>query len=881
MKISFKRILAMMLTICMMFTMAIVAPVSAAEADDGVATAAATNELYVNCDYNSSTEGWGETKFANYAGAYAYATANGKTNATIVIEKTNTLSGNTFDNNHKNYTKLAVVIKDGATMGNAASKWDMTYPVTVEPGGTLTCARPKDASVSYIHIKNTLTVGAEGADKKAVVDFLSDSYQDCDISIRYNGKVIVNNAEFKVQDLDAQGALTIANSDVYVDGAFASATFFATTLTNSTMTVKGNQISGGISDFAGGDYNQLGNVKLNNSTLTIEDGNTKVAANVTATNSDITVNNLTVNTGKTFNLNEGSTLKATGEIPVLAGTAKVKIDGEEASFNGVEFKAPVSVATYEELIAALAAENANVIMTANITATATQSSGYGKAGIVIDAGDVLNGNGKTLTINGAGATWDCAIAMRGGEVKNLTIAGAMRGVFMPGANGDVVIDNCEFKNVIYTFNSDAGSKDYTVTIKNTTLNGWTSFSNAHKSVTFEECTFGEGSGYAFCRPYQATTFVNCAFAEGYKLDTAATADDRLVFNECTYNGEELSVANNAMFYNGGSVVIDGKSTDVTNYPVKIGDKGYATIAEAVANLGEGDTLVISAGEFSEGTIKLPAILKDVTIKGSEGTVLKDMTISAADGNSYSYIGLTFDGITFDNSRLLFTGWRNGEETIEDLTITNCVFKNLNDTTNTAPVHINKDAAKAVNGFTFTNNVIDGATGGSKSGVYLQATGEVTITGNVINNVSFRPYVIQITTDDGIADNFVVTDNTFSGSAVGRAQGLGNNSAGTDAVAISVTGNIFKDITDAQQICYWNFNAEKTTADLSKNYYDIDIVDNPSKIYYNSPATGVEDLVEMGIYPFYNELNTDGTIDTESLVQAPVFVASVNGDKSEK
>ena len=181
--------------------------------------------LLVNCDYNSSTEDYGTTKFSNYAGAYAYATANATT-ATIVIEKTNTLSGNTFDNNHKNYSKLAVVIKDGATMGNALSKWDMTYPVTVEPGGTLTCARPISASVSNIHIKNKLIVGAKGNNsKKAYVDFLSDTYQDCDISIRYNGSIEVYNADFKIQDLDAQGKLTIEDSKVEVDGAFASATF--------------------------------------------------------------------------------------------------------------------------------------------------------------------------------------------------------------------------------------------------------------------------------------------------------------------------------------------------------------------------------------------------------------------------------------------------------------------------------------------------------------------------------------------------------------------------------------------------------------------------------------------------------------------------------
>lgn len=268
-----------------------------------------------------------------------------------------------------------------------------------------------------------------------------------------------------------------------------------------------------------------------------------------------------------------------GELTVTStGTAPASITlltaaGEEVDYivdeNGKYVEAPAApagpteVTTYEELLAALETDNANIIMMNDITATATQSSGYGKAGIVLDAGDVLDGNGKTLTINGANSTWDCAIAMRGGEVKNLTIAGAMRGVFMPGANGDVVIDSCVFKDVIYTFNSDAGSKDYTVTVKNTTLNGWTSFSDVHKSVTFDTCSFGKGSGYEFCRPYQSTTFTNCTFDDGYELDTSETADDSLVFNNCTYAGEALTASNDDMFYNGGTVVIDGVSTDVT------------------------------------------------------------------------------------------------------------------------------------------------------------------------------------------------------------------------------------------------------------------------------------------------------------------------------
>ena len=364
--------------------------------------------------------------------------------------------------------------------------------------------------------------------------------------------------------------------------------------------------------------------------------------------------------------------------------------------------------------------------------------------------------------------------------------------------------------------------------------------------------------------------------------------DAWVLNNLEGEKAELNITGGSFNVNPASYVADGYVAvdnngvwTVEKAAAKIGEKGYATLADAVAAAKEGETVTILAGTHSEGTIKLPATLKNVTIKGAEGAILKDMTISAADGNAYSYVGLTFDGITFDNSRLLFTGWRNGDEIIENLTVTNCTFKNLNDNTNTAPVHINKDASEAVNGFTFTNNVIDGATGGSKSGIYLQATGNVVVENNVINNVSFRPYVIQLTTDDGIADNFTVTGNTFSGSAIGRAQGLGNNAEGTDAVNLVVSNNIFKDITNAQQICYWNFNAEKTTADLSGNYYDIDIVADPNKIYYNSAAQNTNDLIEKGIFPIYTELNEDGTINTASAYYPPVVMIGEKGYQSVK
>ena len=307
---------------------------------------------------------------------------------------------------------------------------------------------------------------------------------------------------------------------------------------------------------------------------------------------------------------------------------------------------------------------------------------------------------------------------------------------------------------------------------------------------------------------------------------------------------------------------------------KIGETRYATLAAAftaAAQTEELTTIELLPVTIEEGTVKLPATLKNVTVKGVEGAVLKDMTIMAADGNSINYEGITFDGVVFVNSNIVFTGWRTNES-FKNLTVTNCIFRNIERTGNIAALHLNMDDNKPLNGLKFTNNIIDGIKGSSNSGIYTTAlTGEVVIAGNVINNVSFRPFIADFTSTDGIADKFTVTGNTFSGSAAGRAQALTNNAEGTDEVELTVSNNIFKDITAAQQICYWNFNEATTTAILEKNYYDIDVVANPDRIYYNGSAQNISELSEMGIFPIYTELNADGTINEESLFDPVAYV----------
>ena len=432
-------------------------------------------------------------------------------------------------------------------------------------------------------------------------------------------------------------------------------------------------------------------------------------------------------------------------VAMVLSTMSFAVSADEATVSVV----PVEVTTYEGLIEALAKENANVIIMNDITATATQSNGYGKAGIVVDAGDILDGNGKTLTINGANGTWDSVIGMKGGTVKNLTVSGAMRGIFMPGANGDVVIDNCVFKDVIYTFNSDAGSKDYTVTIKNSVLNGWTSFSNVHKSVAFENCTFGEGSGYQFCRPYNETTFTGCEFNEGFEIDMRATQ----TFNECTYDGDALGINNiNKLFINDGkNVIIDNKEVTLNQKAVAyIGLTAYTDLHEVLKNAG--------AAGAGNTTIEIVA---DVDLENVAWTPVNVDGYHGAD-----IVTINGNGHTITNlSAPLFAGGFAGGSgiVINDLTIEDSTIVSANTIGSGAFIESVDSMAK----IELKNcNLLNSSVTGSRTGGLLGWTAGY-------NNTNDGPVKTYITISD-----CSVIGCTITGSSVGAINGHAGNNAWT-------------------------------------------------------------------------------------------------------
>ena len=207
------------------------------------------------------------------------------------------------------------------------------------------------------------------------------------------------------------------------------------------------------------------------------------------------------------------------------GTGKLIIDKKQASLT--------RVSTADELIAALE-NNEGVIFANDIKIEpASMSNAYGATGINVKNGQTIDGNGYTLNIKGAGGTWDSGINTTGGLIKNLTVTGSFRGIFINHTSSyseKVVLKNVTIKDVTYTISCDQGLYQG-IEATNCSFLGWTSFAKTAGEAKFVNCFFGEGSGYKYCRPYSNTEFVGCTFCPGYAVDTTRAT---VTFTDCTW-----------------------------------------------------------------------------------------------------------------------------------------------------------------------------------------------------------------------------------------------------------------------------------------------------------------------------------------------------------
>ena len=191
------------------------------------------------------------------------------------------------------------------------------------------------------------------------------------------------------------------------------------------------------------------------------------------------------------------------------------------------------VCTADELVAALEANEGVIFMNDIKINPASMSNAYGKTGINVKNGQTIDGNGYTLNIQGAGGTWDSGINTTGGLIKNITVTGSFRGIFINHTSTHsekVVLENVTITGTVYTISCDQGLYQG-IEATNCTFNGWTSFAKTAGEAKFIYCSFGEGSGYKYCRPYSNTEFVECTFCPGYAVDTTRA---EVTFTDCIW-----------------------------------------------------------------------------------------------------------------------------------------------------------------------------------------------------------------------------------------------------------------------------------------------------------------------------------------------------------
>ena len=172
---------------------------------------------------------------------------------------------------------------------------------------------------------------------------------------------------------------------------------------------------------------------------------------------------------------------------------------------------------------------------------ANMSNAYGTTGINVKYGQSIDGGGHTLNIKGAGGTWDSGINTTGGLIKNITVTGSFRGIFInhnSTHSEKVVLDHVIIEGTTYTISCDQGLNQ-NLEANYCTFKGWTSFAKTLGTAKFTDCTFGYGAGYNFSRPYAPTEYVRCNFEKGHQLDARAA----VTFEDCKLDGKALTAEN--------------------------------------------------------------------------------------------------------------------------------------------------------------------------------------------------------------------------------------------------------------------------------------------------------------------------------------------------
>ena len=492
-------------------------------------------------------------------------------------------------------------------------------------------------------------------------------------------------------------------------------------------------------------------------------------------------------------------------------------------------------ATLQEAIDAAKVNGDTVTLTTDLTIEAG-NGGYSKAGIVQNGFDI-DGNGHTLNVTGANDTWDCAIYTTGGTIKNLTIASGMRGVFTAGQTEDIILENVTIDGPIYTISAD-GASGVKWIIKNSTLNGWTSYASGFEVVSFENCTFGEGAGYAYMRPYADTTYIGCDFTDDYSVD--ARADVKMT--DCTIDGTPMTAEDVAELLGGSA-------------QANIGSVYYDSINDAFAAAVDGDTITLLADAT-------PTLTSQRAITKASVIDLNGKTLTLTEDDLY------FGTTTFKNGNIVvepsvvastavFWMFENQTLTFDNVDIT------ATGVTGTYLMGINAGTGSAINILNGTNIIIDNDAIAHLTAVICDnGTGNsVTIENSNIevNNIEGRFYLGGSNGNVSVGNSTINLDGVKEGFYLRAGEEL--DIAGTSNVDVKLN-----DTNDRYGINLTDATANYTVADTAT--VNASIYKAPAPVGSNlakKVKLSFEATDKQEVYNIYAEA-VDGTINRLSAVQ---------------
>lgn len=436
-----------------------------------------------------------------------------------------------IDLNNEEWTPIGSAEKDHGFMGNFDGNG---YTIK-----NLTIKNITPDSDSYVYAG--LFGVTEGTDKDNQNTIKNLTIENVDIEL--GGHIVAAAIAYpyytKIENVTVKGDISIKGGN-YTSGVLAytrrcvDATNIAIAA-NAGSVIEGNQTVGGVIS----DIQTNGGLTANYSNfsatgLTIK--GTKCVGGISGIICNQTLNGATVK-NVTIDCKDdriGIVAGAEGGKSTIMNVVYENVTGAThvigATYDGLIF-----VSTADELIAALE-DGKGVFLSNDIKIDpANMSNAYGKTGINVKNGQTIDGNGHTLNIKGAGGTWDSGINTTGGVIKNITVTGSFRGIFINHTSDyseKVILENVTIggNGTVYTISCDQGLYQG-IEATNCTFNGWTSFAKTAGEAKFTNCYFGEGSGYKYCRPYSNTEFVGCTFCPGYSVDTTRAT---VTFTDCTW-----------------------------------------------------------------------------------------------------------------------------------------------------------------------------------------------------------------------------------------------------------------------------------------------------------------------------------------------------------